>query len=96
MSAFRNPPSFHPPPPLLGTISAGRLRSAHKITPAQLHPLYPKHSHHNIHVKKSFDFFSHSSWFAIRPFEWVPEHREQGGDEDHHCYTFWVSIFFRN
>ena len=60
-----------PPPPPLGTISNGGLPIAHKITPSQLRRLYPTHAHHNIHVKSSFDFYSKSSWFAIRPFKWA-------------------------
>ena len=62
-------PSLLPPP--LGTISGGRLPIAHKVTPAHLRRLYPSHSNYNIHMGTSYDYYSHSSWFAIRPFKWL-------------------------
>ena len=57
--------------PPLGTNSDGRPPITHKVAPAHLRRSYPSHSNYNVHKGTSYDYYSQSSWFAIRPFKWV-------------------------
>ena len=59
------PPS---PPPPLGTYSAGGLPLLRKVRCSDSRHLLPCHSHNNIAVKPSFDFYDSTSWFAGVPF----------------------------
>ena len=41
-----------------------------RIPPSQLRHLVRKHTHGDLAVSPSFDWFAKSSWFGVRPFKW--------------------------
>ena len=79
----------------MGTFSAKGLALLHKVRCSNFRHLLPCHSHNNIVVKPSFDFYDSSSWFAGVPFKFAsdtyntPGYQWNNNLHDFHC--LWCS-----
>ena len=63
-----------------------------RIPPSQLRHLVSRHAHGDLALSPSFDWFSKSSWFGVRPFKWCSGTMTAAGYSyftdvnDYHCH----------